>query len=166
MPVAEVLSKKSFDTVFRYQDGVPFDENNTSIRIYDLGTEISDMDMLSIMFFTCCCNDKSIVICDNRQTALTSSAVSALGSQPAASSTLADYSVNCYLSHDPKVPALNTPQFQYKHRWKLIVQFGAAFSGSKSHATDCVFSTLYYTVVRPTPPPPNPPPNEMAKKIW
>lgn len=154
------LPQKTFDMVFRLTDGVLFDSNDTSTRVYDLGTGLSDMDMISIALFTCCCNDKTIVICDNRQTSIVTTAPQA--------AALTDYTVNCYLSHDPSVPALNTDRNKYKHRWKLIVQFGPAFSGTPvaSSNTDCAFSTIYYTASRPLPPPPNPPANNINKKIW
>jgi hypothetical protein len=151
--------QKNFDMVFHLAEGVLYDSNDTSVRVFDLGNQVLDMDMLSIVFFSCCCNDKSIVVCDNRKPA--SSA--ALQSHPTKS--LVDYSVNCYLSHDPSVPAMNTEHIQYKHRWKLILEFGPAFETSLG-STDCVFSTVYYSSLRQMPPPPNPPASELAKKIW
>lgn len=148
---------KNYDTVFNFHQSTPLDSNTTSVRIFDIGYDLHDMDMVSVVFFTCCCNDKSIVVCDNRKTPVTSASSLA--------SPFEDYSITCFLSHDPSAPALNTEHQQYQHHWKLVVEFGPAFMEAASH-TECVFSTMYYTIWRPRPPPPAPPASELTKKIW
>jgi len=164
--------QKTYDTLFRMSDGVAFDENTTYIRIFDLGQEMKDMDMVSIVFFTCCCNDKSIVVCDSRgsngRSAMNIHELVPAEPPSKAVQNILDYSVSCYLAHDPTIPPVNTATMQYDHHWKLIVQFGPAFERTSltTTNTDCVFSTVYYTRPRALPPPPNPPPNDVVKKIW
>lgn len=163
--IESLYTQRSMDTTFRMMDGILFDENNSAIRIFELGEDVADMDMLSLVLFTCCCNDKLIVVCDNSRPA--GKVSSALLAPPEGTSiSLDDYAVSCYLSHDPSTPFANSENVKYKHKWKLIIQFGRAFERAGSSSTDCIFSATYYTSFRPPPPPPIVPNNDLTQKIW
>lgn len=160
-----LYNQKSSDTTFRMMDGVLFDENNSAIRIFDLGTDFTEMDMISLVLYTCCCNDKLIVVCDNSRPT-TSKSVALLQTAEEKSISLDDYAISCYLSHDPSTPYANTETIKYKHNWKLIIQFGRAFEKTGPTNTDCIFSATYYTSYRHPPPPPKIPNNDVTGKVW
>lgn len=142
---------REFDLVLQLQQGVlvPMQSSaNQTIRVFDLGTYGSDMDMLSIVLYTCCCNDHLVVICDGRS------------SDPS-------YAIQCFLSHNPSVPYHDSATQRYKHEWRLLIQYGSNFE-EKLAISDCVFSARYHTTSPSTRPPPPPlaPSNELTKKVW
>lgn len=153
---------RTVDITFRMSDGVLVDVNDTSLRAFALNSDTEVIDMPALIHYTCCCNDHLFVVCDNMRPPKHATPEAVAATQP----SLEDYSIGCYLTHDPSVPFANTETATYSHRWKVIIQYGASFVNAGPGATDCVFSITYHTNKRPPLPPPPPQSNSLSKKIW